>query len=263
MNSNTLLLQCNSWSDFKERVALLNTTKEKGDCFEALTKYFLTLNPKYTTQLKTVWHHSETPTRVRELLNLPGQDLGIDLVAKAHSGEYWAIQCKYKDDESSTLTWNDLSTFIGLSFSHCRNITLGLVCTSADRQSSNLKKLHADKLSFCAGDVWRDLDADFFDRLHAYLEGKLKPYEPKSPRPHQQRAIDNAYEHFVEQDEKRGKLIMPCGTGKSLAAFWIFQRLDADTVLVAMPSLALVRQTLEVWTREMTAQNISANWICV
>ena len=168
-----------------------------------------------------------------------------------------------KDDESSSLTWNDLSTFTSLSFSHCRNITLGLVCTSADRQSSNLKKLHADKLSFCAGDVWRDLDADFFDRLHAYLEGKLKPYEPKSPRPHQQRAIDNAYEHFVEKDEKRGKLIMPCGTGKSLAAFWIFQRLEADTVLVAMPSLALVRQTLEVWTREMTAQNISANWICV
>ena len=102
-----------------------------------------------------------------------------------------------KDDESSSLTWKDLSTFTSISFSHCRNITLGLVCTSADRQSPNLKKLHADKLSFCAGDEWRKLDADFFDRLHAYLEGKTKPHEPKSPRPHQQRAIDNAYDHFV------------------------------------------------------------------
>ena len=43
---------------------------------------------------------------------------------------------------------------------------------------------------------------------------------------------------------------MPCGTGKSLTAYWIAEALTAKTILVAVPSLALVRQSLADWTRE-------------
>ncbi len=64
MDVNTLLLQCNSWNDFKDSVAQLDNTKEKGDCFEVLTQHDLTLNPKYKTQRKIVWRHFETPTKV-------------------------------------------------------------------------------------------------------------------------------------------------------------------------------------------------------
>jgi predicted helicase len=45
-------------------------------------------------------------------------------------------------------------------------------------------------------------------------------------------------------------MIMPCGTGKSLAAFWIARKLNAKSILIAVPSLALLQQTLKVWTRE-------------
>ena len=54
---------------------------------------------------------------------------------------------------------------------------------------------------------------------------------------------------------------MPCGTGKSLAAFWIFKKIKAKKVLVAVPSLALLRQTLKVWTRELLIQGINADWL--
>ena len=37
---------------------------------------------------------------------------------------------------------------------------------------------------------------------------------------------------------------MPCATGKSLTAFWIAQALDAKSIVVAVPSLALIRQSL-------------------
>ncbi len=56
---------------------------------------------------------------------------------------------------------------------------------------------------------------------------------------------------------------MPCGTGKSLAAFWIARELEAKTILIAVPSLALVRQTLSVWARECLAHGIDVHWIAV
>ena len=48
-------------------------------------------------------------------------------------------------------------------------------------------------------------------------------------------------------------MIMPCATGKSLTAFWIAQALDAKSIVVAVPSLALIRQSLLDWTREYLA----------
>ena len=56
---------------------------------------------------------------------------------------------------------------------------------------------------------------------------------------------------------------MPCGTGKSLAAFWIAEALRAKTILVAVPSLALIRQSLADWTREFLARGQVPDWICV
>ena len=56
---------------------------------------------------------------------------------------------------------------------------------------------------------------------------------------------------------------MPCGTGKSLTAFWIAEALEARNILVAVPSLALIRQSLEDWTREYLARGQRPDWLCV
>ena len=76
-------------------------------------------------------------------------------------------------------------------------------------------------------------------------------------------AIRDAHNHFVKQRERRGKLIMPCGTGKSLAAYWMARKLGARRILVAVPSLALIRQTLKVWLRETLANGQDVDWVCV
>ena len=256
-----LLKTANSWADFRAGVQPM-TKKEKGDCFEELTKHFLLLDPTYATKLKKVWLLLSVPPDIHELLNLPGPDEGIDLVAETKEGEFWAIQCKYREDETSTLTRTDLSTFTDLAFTICTNISLALVCTSADRFSHKLKR-YGDRLTFCAGDVWRGLDEEFFTRLHQHWEGKVTRPIRLTPRPHQLRAIGNAHKHFIRKGNSRGKMIMPCGTGKSLAALWIAEKLGGRTILVAVPSLALIRQTLKVWTRESVAKGTEINWICV
>ena len=67
----------------------------------------------------------------------------------------------------------------------------------------------------------------------------------------------------MDKKSKCGKLIMPCGTGKSLIAYWITRELNVKSVIVAVPSLALVKQSLEDWTSEYLAEGIYPNWIAV
>jgi superfamily II DNA or RNA helicase len=261
MNPQTILTKSKNWKSFKLLLKPLSN-KQKGDTFELLTKYYLQLHPTYVTQLKHVWLLSEVPIKVRRKLNLPDTDEGVDLIAETNEGTYWAIQCKYKEDETKSLTRKELSTFTDLAFNICKNIELGLVCTSSDRTSHKLK-MHGDRLSFCSGEVWRSLDEEFFERLHKHLNKKAVPLTPLKPRPHQKRAITKAHEHFVEEKNSRGKLIMPCGTGKSLAGYWIAEKLEANKILIAVPSLALIKQTLEVWARESVANKQRINWIVV
>jgi predicted helicase len=231
-----------NWQSYKQSLSNLNS-KQKGDSFERLTKHYLQSDPKYATKLKSVWLYGEIPSSLFKKLNLPSQDQGIDLIAETNEGEFWAIQSKYHEDEAQSQSWRSLSTFTGLAFGVCKNISFGLVCTTAERFTKTLKD--QDNIGFCTGEVWRGLDEDFFESLTRQRKPKkLKAYSPFS---HQKRAIRNGHKHYVSEKESRGKMIMPCGTGKSLTAFWIAEKLDAKRILVAVPSLALIRQTLRVW----------------
>jgi superfamily II DNA or RNA helicase len=80
----------------------------------------------------------------------------------------------------------------------------------------------------------------------------------------QQPVIDKAVEHFVAGGATRGRMQLPCGTGKSLIAYYVANALNANLVIVAVPSLALVRQSVhEVWLREEVARERMTDWLCV
>ncbi|MCK5678406.1 MAG: DEAD/DEAH box helicase family protein, partial [Flavobacteriaceae bacterium] len=249
--------------NLKSKVLNNATSKEKGDIFELITKYYLLIDPIYRTKLKNVWLLNEVPNSVKKYLNLPDNDEGIDLISQTKDDEYWAIQCKYRTDEDSSITRDDIATFLDVSNNICRNISHKLVCSTANRQSYKFDKFYDDKISFLLANVWNELDEGFFSQVKALTNNKIIPLQPYKPKEHQVRAIDNAYAHFEEENNTHGKLIMACGSGKSLAAYWIAQKLEAKTILIAVPSLALIKQTLEVWTRESIANNIDINWLAV
>lgn len=246
--------------EFTQRLERL-PEKEKGDVFEHLVRAFLQLDPEYATKLRKVWLLHEVPSALRKKLRLPAEDQGIDLVAETNTGEFWAIQCKYRGDTARPLPWREISTFTGLAFGVCRHISFGLVCSTTERITRVLKE--QDRIGFCALDVWQGLDAEFFTRLRQFLGRKPAKLVPLKPRPHQNSAIADAREHFVAKKQKRGKLISPCGSGKSLTAYWIARDLGAKKILVAVPSLSLIRQTLKVWLRESLAHGDKVEWICV
>ena len=251
---------CASWAEIHAKWASF-TEKEKGDRFEDLTQVFLQLSPLYRSQLKSVWRLEEVPPAVRQKLKLPATDKGIDLVAETHKGEFWAIQCKYRQNTDQQLTHTDISTFTSLTFQACKGFAFALVCSTTERVTSLYRD--EERIGFCALDTWQELDTEFFDQLRAKLTNKPAVLKPCSPRPHQENAIRDGLEHFAKGKAARGKLIMPCGTGKSLTAWFLAQALGSKRIVIAVPSLSLVKQTLKVWSRESAANDIDVDWICV
>ncbi len=70
------------------------------------------------------------------------------------------------------------------------------------------------------------------------------------PRPHQVQALSDLVAAFAMHD--RVQLVMACGTGKTFVGRWHAEASEARTVLVLVPSLALLAQTLTEWRRLRT-----------
>jgi len=268
MQSLKLLSSSNSWSDLNKKLEELTKSgqaKFAGSTFELLVKYYLLTNPRYQSKLKNVWLLNEVKEGIKKKLNLPDQDEGIDIIAETKEGHFWAIQAKYRSDPNETLTLGgkgSLATFSNLAFRYCKNITHGLVCTTVNKPPKKIKLIK--QVGFETLESFLSLDDNNCEEwmlLVARSIGKIIKPHKLEPRPHQIEAIKETIEHFKFND--RGKILMPCGTGKSLAAFWITNEMKVKNVLIAVPSLALLQQTLKVWTKEFLINDIQPDWLCV
>jgi predicted helicase len=255
-----LIASCKSWSEFWERARNL-PPHENGPAFERLTQLYLQTAPEYLAQLRHVWLLRDVPPAVRRRLDLPPLDEGIDLIACTRRGEYWAIQSKFRSASDQPLTRRELGTFTSLAFNTCRNIALAVV---AHTSSEPVSKHHLMRNTTEIGlDRWQSLDQEAWGLILAKLSGRSETPKARLPKPHQIEAVTAAKTHFVRDGATRGRLIMPCGTGKSLTAYWIAEALKAKNILVAVPSLALVRQSLTDWTHEFLAHGVKPDWLCV
>ena len=238
--------------------------RSRGAAFEQATKYFLTHEPEWTSILSDVWLWSEPNP-----LNPDGsaKDDGIDLVGRGRDGELWAIQCKYyrRDEE---LGKRELDTFFA---------------DAASRGVGNGHLIVAATTPHFTPDVDREMDRNGCVKLDLEdfkSEGtdwsEFLPGAPKGqryfPRDYQQQAIDACVEGFKEHD--RGKLIMACGTGKTLTSLRLAEELmsrrDQEEpskagspfrVLFLAPSIALVSQTLRSWMRQ-AMEPIQGHAVC-
>jgi superfamily II DNA or RNA helicase len=260
VDPDPILATVNNWDDLRAGLKVLSGI-EKGYAFERFTQLYLQLSPVYKCKLRHVWLRHEVPSKLVSELNLPSTDKGIDLIAETFDGKYWAIQCKYRDDESASVTWDELSTFVGLAFGVCKKICFGLICSSTEHVTRVLR--NQSQIGFCAIDTWRHLDQEFFDGIKLKVMAQPVMLMPKEPRPHQKRALEKGIAYFADETNTRGKLIAPCGSGKSLTGFWLAEALNSRLTLVAVPSLALIRQTLTVWLRESVALGKPVDWLCV
>ncbi len=254
----------NCWREFEQSLDTMGKT-EKGRAFEELTRLHLLNDPTFSTKIKQIWHHSDVPQKIVDELGLQRPEIGVDLIAQVKDGAYWAIQCKFHQDRTKNVSYNELSTFFSITERNKSYSKLShrLVCTSANGVSHKVAKAHPEKLAYLTSLEFSKLGKEEFDAFRKLLEGKRPTSHPYNPRGHQKTAIDNCKKYFENLENTRGKIIHPCGAGKSLTGYWIAGELKAKNILIAVPSLSLVRQTLEVWAREAVANKVDMNWIAV
>jgi len=262
---DTHISKCKNWDEFVSFTNNQTDNSFKGALFERLTQVFLLNCTPYASKLKHVWwcnNKGEFPDKVRKKLNLPKTDEGIDLVCETEQGEFWSVQCKYKANQDKPLTHKELSTFESLSFNTSRGISLALVVhtsTKPVRKAALMRNVTEIGL-----DKWLQISDEDWKRIRSYCRtNKLEVPKKRKPRKHQKAAIKDAVKHYSKRSVTRGKLIMPCGTGKSLTAFWIAQALNPKTIIVSVPSLALIRQSLADWTAEYLSHGVKPDWIAV
>lgn len=218
--------------------------KDKGTQFERLTRFFLKNDPLWKSRFSEVWMWSNAPTN-------DGADIGIDLVAQdREDGSYWAIQCKCLDDDA-TLHYQPVGTFFGKTgidgtYPHT------MIVTSASRFSAHLETV-ADSWNTVRifTDNMAESEIDYSD----WIEGRtITTRVLKQPREHQRMAINACLEKFKTYD--RGKLIMACGTGKTITALRLTEEYLASLgktggrILFLAPSIALVGQSMREWANQ-------------
>jgi predicted helicase len=126
--------------------------------------------------------------------------------------------------------------------------------------------LIGDRVGFADLSQWIGLDDDAgkgWQRIKSKIRGRVELPEKILPYPFQKECISAAKDYCGELENSRGKIILPCGTGKSLLGFWISQELGARNVLLVVPSLTLVSQILRTWTEQSVAHGVDLNWFAV
>lgn len=241
--------------------------KQKGTDFERLMKLWFQTDPRYNF-FTDVWLWEEFPARK----DLGGKDLGIDLVAKSDIGDYYAIQCKcYAEDatinkaaidsflSNASRTFVDPDTLTIQEFSQ-----LIWVQTSRKAWGNNANDaIQGLSKGFNRISLY-DLENSPVDwhKLKMGLYGENARLNGKQPRPHQLDAMSDAYKHFCEKGNERGKLVMACGTGKTYTSLKIMEQITDSNALVLflVPSIALLGQSLNAW---MSDKQDEIKAICV
>jgi len=77
---------------------------------------------------------------------------------------------------------------------------------------------------------------------------KEREYLDFKEHDHQTKTIIEAVEYFQNND--RGKVIHPCGSGKTYTAIRILKELDANRIIVVIPSRVLMYQQIEVFLKQ-------------
>jgi len=242
-----------SFKEFEARTGKLADTVEMGDALEILVEAYLHLDK--VLNAKDVWVVGSIPLNIRKALNLPNDSKGIDGVYEDQAGNYIPYQVKYRTD-MDTLPYGEISPFLGITE---KSLQDRLIFTNARKLSidvanrTGVRSVRADKFN--------ELTEGDFKGIHAWLTNKkIEPVTRYAPLTHQREAIEKITAGLKEAD--RTTAVMACGTGKTLVALWAAEAQQPKTVLVLVPSLALLSQTLPDWCKQ-TSWGERFRYLCV
>ncbi|MFT4259242.1 type ISP restriction/modification enzyme [Microbacterium sp.] len=232
--------------------ALADSKRMQGNYLEQLARHYLTVEPLRAERLGAVWLWKDWPGRDGR------PDTGIDLVAEIQGGGLLAVQVKFFA-EHHRMQKGDLDSFFEALGKE--PFTEGLVIdTTSAPWSTNAEEALKNRTKPVGRVSLAELRHSQIDwSTYELLKPEVAPgrHARKALRAHQHEAIRAVIDGIGPgSGHDRGKLIMACGTGKTftalkLAECWTNEITGgASTVLFMVPSLALLQQSLDEWSRE-------------
>ncbi|MBR1860097.1 MAG: DEAD/DEAH box helicase [Selenomonadaceae bacterium] len=232
--------------------------------FEKMMKRFMQTYPVYLDKFSDVWIWQDFPYNqdFSDIVNS-----GIDLVAKTHSGEFWAIHCRsYPTNSNFEKYMIELfTTMSNRTFNvdgEIKTFSQRLWISTNDIWSEKLNKELREEIPSIAQIDFTEMQTSPINwyQLYRGTAGRSALNNQRNILPHQIQAVDAAHEYFKTKD--RGKLIMPCGTGKTFTSLKIAENEIGDdgVVLFLVPSTTMLKQALFEWA---TFSENPVNAICV
>ncbi|MCY4165464.1 MAG: DEAD/DEAH box helicase family protein [Gammaproteobacteria bacterium] len=231
------------------------TERDKGAAFEKLVAAWLVADPLQSkrfakAELGTEWARRHDRRRT---------DIGIDLVCTRHDGGLAAVQCKLFAPQRS-IQKTDIDSFISTSGTNEFAERL-IVETTEPPWSDNAQAMVDDQAIPTTVIGLQDLRESRVDWSRFAATGDITRPEPRTLRADQVEALDCVKAGLKAAN--RGKLIMACGTGKTLTSLRIAEELagEGGRVLLLVPSLALMAQTVPEWCAD-TLLSMTAFAVC-
>ncbi len=210
---------------------------QKGILFERWLVETLPQIPSTEIVRAWRWHDSPTPLRRkafgRSLADLP--DTGVDILAERSDGGLVAIQAKCLRLDK-TLVLKDLTQFWLKVKGNGKLAANWVVTTGGWGRTVEAHAKDANGALINAQSEWGDIPvADL---------GRAKPLELDAS---QRAAWKDCVERFHNED--RGRLVMACGTGKTLVSLRVAEEIvpEGGIVVYATPSIALTGQSRRSW----------------
>jgi len=235
-----------SWDDLEKNIIVLPNQQARGEAFEEFCHAYFSIQ-KDLYQAQQVWRYADTPTDLlnKKLGSSTHQDEGIDGIILHYDGTVTAYQAKFRTSRNDIPSQRELSTFYMVS----DRADYRLVISNVEDlpRAAKERKAHGQILV----EDLLELEQGFFRQIHEHVNaGHATQDPPPTQKPFQVEAIRAITEGLSEHP--RGQAILACGSGKTLIGKWVVDRLDAKWVLLMVPSLALIRQTLAEWHRSGT-----------
>ena len=225
------------FSDLEARISALPIAKDEGDAFEVFVEGLIATHHLY--QAKQIWPGSTVPSKIIRKLGLSRTGIGGDGVFEDRNDEFTAYEVKFRANRR--VPYEEVAKFTTAA----EGADDRLFFTNGHDLNSFVKT--RENFRAVLGHDFDALSAEELSEISDWLKTGLVRPKPRDPLPHQGEALDQIVPALKEMP--RATAVMACGTGKTMVALWTAERLEARRILVLMPSLALVKQTLEEWSR--------------
>ncbi len=183
-------------------------------------------------------------------------DIGIDLLGRQtpeYGGGLCAVQCKFYD--TAKVSTADVNKFLADYGPGSQGWKSRIFVATSDYTGPAQQKLEqapgTEILTPAKLDAW---PLDWRELVRSPEQARYQPVRYK-PRPDQSEAVNAVVDGLA--DGGRGRLVMPCGTGKSVVALWAAESLAGmgGRVLYLVPSIALMDQVMREWAAQRSVRH--------